>query len=64
MTPIRAFIISSSMFLTVWLAASYATQLDQNNISPTVRQSPVSTEVNASAESKTEQDSESIARLR
>ena len=32
MNPIRTFVISSSMLLSVWLAASYATQLEQSPV--------------------------------
>ena len=38
MTSIRAFIISSSMFLTAWLAVSYATHLEKNKPQPAVQQ--------------------------
>ena len=52
MTSIRAFIISSSMLLTVWLAASYATQFEKNTQTPAAQRPSASAEASISTEAE------------
>ncbi len=64
MNSIRAFIISSSMFLTVWLAASYTTQLEAEKPTPTAQTPSNEAVTTVSTPADREQDAEPMALLR
>ena len=63
MTSIRAFVISSSIFLSVWLAASYVTHVDEAAPTRTSTQ-PTSAEVNLPSDNETTEETTPIARMR
>lgn len=63
MNSIRTFIISSSMFLCIWLAASYFTHMEIN-APRSAAQQPVTSGVNLSAETQAEEGKETIAGVR
>lgn len=64
MTSIRAFIISSSMLLTVWLAASYATRLDPVAPSPTAKKTAAPAQVTAASPESRDKGMEAVVRLK
>jgi hypothetical protein len=63
MNSIRTFVLSSSIFLLVWLAASYATHFENTAPSPAAQQ-PASADAKVSADTESEKEAESIARVR
>lgn len=65
MNNVRAFIIASSMLLTIWLAASYATQLEQVQQSPTAQKPAHVTENTVSTTATThEQKRTTVSKVR
>lgn len=56
MNSIRAFIISSSTFIVVWLAASYTTQLEKAKPVPAAQQPAAMSNVSTSVTTDRKQD--------